>query len=165
MRDDLVFREALNLEGAWFLSEVPPALRGSVPRMEVWHGGRKVELAVADWVLKRRVFPLHLAYLSRLRRMLGAELGEWEPVIAEGVDVSGRLPDALWYRGGRLVPVEVDLGQYSTERIVEKLSFYGAAYGQQIWGVLSERPVRLARKLRVAAEFLHLEGKGRWFVP
>lgn len=158
-------RECLEKEGALLAVDVPAGQDLWGKRVSVWQGNRRVSLLAADWALEKGVYPLHLAYLARLRRLLGARLEDWEVTQGLGVDQGGLVPDAFWYLEGRRIPVEVDLGQYNEERLLRKLAYYHAAYGEQVWGVLSERPVVLGQRLRVKGRFRHLEGKGDWFLP
>jgi hypothetical protein len=155
------FLQELEHDGAWLLEDVPPTWRASASLrvVEVPDGSRLQWVVIASWLSPDYHALLHLGYLARLRRLVGAVPAEWEPVVLSAPDLSGLLPDAYWYPGGgrRMVPVEVDLGNYPRGRLVAKLSHFARVYGRQVWGVRSpERLGQLAKALGVEVEVYQL---------
>lgn len=155
------FLSELEHDGAWLLEDLPTGLRGSVSLRvaTVADGAVLRDLALASWVSPDYHGLLHLAYLARLRRLLGAVPAEWEPVLLASPDYSGLLPDAYWHTSEGIVPVEVDLGHYSRERLVVKLAHFSRLYERQVWGTRSPGRLRqLAEALGVGVDIYSLEG-------
>lgn len=151
----------LEKDGAWLWEDLPPGFFPS--RFADVPDGRGVcRVALSSWMPENHPGLLHIAYLARLRRLVGAVPAEWEPFFAPETDLSGKVPDAFWHRPEGSVPVEVDLGHYSRERLTVKLVHYHRAYGRQVWGVrspaLSQRLHQLAQALAVPVEVYVLEG-------
>ncbi len=81
----------------------------------------------------------HLVLAAELRLSQGIPPTEWKN---EADVASLEKPDALWTPPGahgeaKPVPVEIDIGTYSRERIRHKLLHYDRRYGSQLWGTTS----------------------------
>lgn len=123
------------------------ALGLSGVRRKVWGRSGCAELVVAEAVAGYSDgILLHLAALAELRVLLGAPPEEWRVLQGPEVDLSGKVPDAVWEgsRGPRAV--EVDLG-YALPRVRVKVRHYARSFAGQVWGVTSPR----------RASWLHLE--------
>jgi len=97
----------------------------------------------------------HLALAAELRLELGVPPEEWQ----SAADVASLdKPDAMWIGGNAAsngIPVEIDVGTYSRERILHKLLRYQQHYGSQVWGTTSSSRMSMIHDLADSADIIN----------
>jgi hypothetical protein len=105
---------------------------------------------VAVEPLERRATEIrHLLGIASMRRELGVPPEHWR--LYEAYDPIA--PDAEWRVPHGTIAIEFDAGSYSRQVIVTKTLQFGAAYRDQVWGMLGEA--------RRATVLKHMAGTGR----